>query len=253
MAKNKSDEDELSISIGMDGESLPFGKFLSIQKDFLDIVIDVSKSYFEDSGVISWSVLHAGMSSPYKCKVEVRPRRSHITKDDTYGLIEAINYGFESIEKNAQWPPFFSEKSVKKIKRMGDSIDGRRVSRVFIGGNRKNLEFSDSLIMNVTNLLAAKYEVYDSVQGKLESINLHRRRAFRLYQGKNESEGLLCNFPEELKEEAKNALEKVVYIYGLCREREDGKKVSMEVREIEVLPYSYELPSVEEILLIGRE
>ena len=99
-------------------------------------------------------------------------------------------------------------------------------------------------------MLEAKYEAYDSVEGRLLSIDLYNKTAFRLYTGQG-SESLLCTFPPELKQDAKAAIEKRVYVYGFAKEREDGKKVSMKVRELEELPSSLEAPLLQEILLIG--
>lgn len=245
-----------SIAIGIDSEILSFAKFLSIQADFFSMIKNFSKEFFDESGVLSWSVLDASMNSPYRCEIVARPIKKVATEEDAIGLIDAFEYGLSSIGEKAEWPPFFTDYAVKKIKKIGDSIDGKHVSNISLkrmtGKNGKawKADFSGNMIVNASKLLEAKYEAYDSVEGRLLAIDLYNKTAFRLYMD-DDSESLLCNFPPELKQDAINAIEKRVYVYGLVRSRENGKKVTMKVRELEQLSSSFEMPSLHEILRVG--
>lgn len=255
MVATEVTKERTSVSIGIDGDKLPFGKFLSIQSAFFEMLKDVSGQFFDGKGFVSWSLLAASTNSPYICEVLPSPKRKSVTEEDVIGLVEIFNYGLSSIGERAEWPPFFTDFSVKKIKKIGDEIDGKIISNVFLGGKVHGREkwrtgLSGNVFANASKLLEAKYESYDSVEGKLLAIDLHNKTAFRLYTN-DESESLLCNFPSELEEKAISAIKKRVYVYGLTKERENGRKVSMNVKEIDILPESYEIPLIHEILQMG--
>lgn len=254
-APHKSTQDLPKIAINIDGEKISYTKFLSIQSDFFEILKEVGHEFFDAQKTFSWTVLGASMNSPYKCEIVANPLRKAATAEDAHGLIETFNYGLKSIDEKAEWPPFFTEKSVKKLKKIGDAIDGKNLMDVFfagtIFGRPWEKKFSGSNIAaNASKLLEAKYEGYDSVEGKLLAIDLHNKTAFRLYTDEDES-SLLCTFSPELKQDAIDAIEKRVYVYGLVRERENGKKVSMKVREIEQMPSVFDMPMLHEILGMG--
>lgn len=253
MAHPPNLEELQSVTLSIESnQSLPFKNFIEIQKYFASALADVDRGYFKSSGKISWSVLKASMNSPYRCQVLARPAQESVSDDDVISLVRAFGNGLKEIERQPKCPRFFSNKAINSLKNISKKIDGDSVCQVSLFGQGWSSSISGDLLRNIGEILEAKHEIYDSVEGNLLAINLYEKRIFRLYETHSGSKAIECSFPEEMLEEAINALQKRVYVYGLVQEREDGEKVGIKVKEIEILPHPWEVPTLAGILSIGR-
>jgi hypothetical protein len=103
------------------------------------------------------------------------------------------------------------------------------------------------LAANAHDLIKPKYQSYGAFEGKLTAINLYQKPNFRIRNLIDPRDSILCYFPDSLLERAKEYLGRRVYAYGLIRQREDGKKLNIQVEELERLPERGELSTVQEL------
>lgn len=87
---------------------------------------------------------------------------------------------------------------------------------------------------------------FGSVEGRLVRSKIVKKPVFRVYD-ECTANSLICYFPPNFLGVPK-ALGKRVNICGEFYEREDGRRISIKVKELEVLSPNGELPTTEEIV-----
>ncbi len=88
----------------------------------------------------------------------------------------------------------------------------------------------------------------DTIDGKLEAIDIHGKRTFKIFTWVPFAASVKCTFPQDMLEQVTAALDKWVSVSGECRNRPDAiMPHEIQVREIEVLPPTNELPSLNDL------
>jgi hypothetical protein len=105
-----------TLSMGMDGLSLPFDKFLKAQVLFSDILKELNKEVFrgEKRGV-QWVVSLVKKSSPYQCVLEGVAVGKDAETEDVAHLIQVFEMGFETLEQGGEYPAYFNDKSLEYV------------------------------------------------------------------------------------------------------------------------------------------
>ena len=81
------------------------------------------------------------------------------------------------------------------------------------------------------------YVQINTVDGKLEAINIHGKPMFKIFTWLPYVAGVRCIFPQEMLEQVMGALGKLVSVSGKCHNRPDSViPYEIQVREIKVLP-----------------
>lgn len=107
--------------------------------------------------------------------------------------------------------------------------------------------------MEANNSVSVYYESFGSVEGVLECITIQDCLVFVICESlATEGEAMWCQFPSDLIEEARNVTGERVSVSGLIRSREDGKKVSIEVKEVHYFPSEEQLPTIDDVIGILR-
>jgi hypothetical protein len=237
-----------NLSLAMDGVSLPFDKFLKAQVLFSDILKELNKEAFRgESRGVQWVVSTVKKSSPYQCVLEGIAVGKDSGSEDVSEIIKIFESGFETLEKGSDYPAYFNEKSLEYVQSLGQLISDRDISDIRFSQNGWRVAMTKALAANAHELIKPKYQSYGSFEGKLTAINLYQRPNFRIRNLINPQESIICFFPDSMLGEAKDYLGKRVYVYGLIRQREDGKKLNIHVEELERLPEKGELPTLQEL------
>ena len=98
--------------------------------------------------------------------------------------------------------------------------------------SKKKLMFRDN---NVDEITQNFYSIYGSIEGQLVSINIANRQKMGI-RSLTDNKIIKCFFPEELFEQAREALGKRVYVFGLIRQYLHGEKINIQVQEMKVFP-----------------
>ena len=90
---------------------------------------------------------------------------------------------------------------------------------------------------NVDEITQNFYSIYGSIEGQLVSINIANRQKIKMgIRSLTDNKIIKCFFPEELFEQAREALGKRVYVFGLIRQYLHGEKINIQVQELKVFP-----------------
>ncbi len=247
----RSGELHTSLTVDIDGSSLPFDKFREAQEKIAILLREVEQKLAEGKrSSVSWVVSSITSGS-------VHLTLEGIPTDDAqlYNINEVITTvetGLAELEERPERPLFFSDRALESAKALAELV-GKDIVGIQVGSNSHKVNLTKHLVANVDELIGARYKSFGSVEGVLKSITIHKRQAFRIYDLLTDR-SVACYFPPEFLENIKNAFGKRVSVYGLIRSREDGEKVSIKVEEMEVFPSEEQLPTIEDVIgILGGE
>ena len=118
--------------------------------------------------------------------------------------------------------------------------------------SEKIYKLDDGFKENLRDARSKEDKVISTVDGKLEQINIHNNaNTFKIY---TVTSSVACKFPKDLLNNVQGALGKFVSVWGECLYRPDAVvPYRINVREMEILPPSEELPSLSDLLGIAPD
>jgi len=250
-------EFQTSLTIDIDGSSLPFEKFLKAQEELAAILIEVDQKLCNrDRPCVSW-VVSSIESGSVHLTIKGQPSDS-VAENAIAEVLSTVKAGIRILEERPERPPFFSDKALTSAKHLArliskDEQDEHGISTIGIGLNSSKTNITHRLAENVDELIGANYRSLGSLEGVLRAIDLSKKPLFRIYDLLT-NKSVICYFEPCLINKIKDALNKRVSVYGLIRSREDGKKISIKVEDMEIFPNETDLPSIEDIIgILGGE
>ncbi len=224
---------------------LELSVFIKKTRQFLDLL----KSSAKDSGQdeVAFHVVYLSHSSPFI--VECQPFANGKPDIDTMQYInELLNYAAtgqsDKINNNV----------LVQLNRLAKP-EPKNMTSSEIVVFRKNLEegdiyrLDDQFHAKLENPRNGKYSEINTVDGILETINIHRKPyTFRIYDASFNSAVIKCEFPPALLSQVQGALGRGVFVSGEFFHRQSASvPYKIVVREIELLPLSDELPSLSDL------
>lgn len=156
-------------------------------------------------------------------------------------VLDAVGEGLETIEGAATRPAHFSDDALSHARNLTDALEEEGVERVRVRSNGRRVEVTRRLAGNVDDLLGGRLKSIGSVEGRLETIALHGRAYFSVYDALSGG-AVRCYFPSEMLEEVREALGRRVVVSGVLWSNRSGDLSSVEVRDLDVLPREEDLP-----------
>lgn len=237
---------DTSLVMYIDGPSLPFEKFIKVQEKLAIVLYEVDqKMSGGDECSVSWVISSVASGSVY-LTIEGTPALEDVELSDISEIADMVNLGMGIIASNAEWPPYFTERALVGIKDIAELV-GEDISSIQVFRKSHRVSLTKHLAANVDELIGGHYKSFGSMEGKLGSINVHRKKIFLVYDLLT-SKSVRCYFPNHIFEDAKDALGKRVSVSGLIRSRKNGDRVSIVVEELEVFPNSEELPDILDVI-----
>lgn len=168
-------------------------------------------------------------------------------------LLGVVGDGVRQIEREAVEPEAFTEKALKSLRKLariaGTGPTDDTQIRIWIG--RQSTRVTHRSVQNVGQILEGEYTEYGSLAGRLQTIT--ERGALQFWVTEELSgHPVRCIMPERLSSLAMKAWRKRVEVYGPIKYRRDGLPISLLVHDIETMPDSSEIPSIEEVRGILR-
>jgi hypothetical protein len=246
-----SGELHTSLTVDIDGSSLPFDKFRKAQEEIAVLLREVEQKLAEDKrSSVSW-VVSSITSGSVHLTLEGIPT-DEVQPYNINEVITTVETGLAELEERPERPLFFSDRALESAKALAELV-GKDIVGIQVGSNSHKVNLTKHLVANVDELIGARYKSFGSVEGVLKFITIHRKPAFRIYDLLTDR-SVACYFPSDFLDKIKNAFGKRVSVYGLIRSREDGEKVSIKVEEMEVFPSEGELPMLEDVIgILGGE
>ncbi len=212
------------------------------------VVTEVARSV--ETSNVQWVVETLRKASP--ALLAVRPTG---VGDEYLGLRQrveittAIRDGFALLSREAVRPAHYSEKALERVRDLAGYV-GKGLTSVTVGTTAadQEVELGQQIVQNVSELLQANMTSWGTVEGRLESVTVHRGREFSIYDALT-SQRIRCSFGRRISPaDIGKAVERRVSVYGEIRARASGTIVSVIAQALEPLPTEAELPPAHEAI-----
>ena len=142
---------------------------------------------------------------------------------------------------------------LRDFRDLATPVDRGRIDVEVLNGSR-DFHIRQGLGHAIQAVLAPETTALGNIKGQLEYINLHgQTNVFRVYPFIGPSY-VECRFQESLSADAKRAIGRVVRVFGRLHYRDvDDFAHRVDVREIELIPFDSDLPSLMDIQGIAPE
>jgi len=165
--------------------------------------------------------------------------------------IEGMVNNLQSIQKGNAGN--ISYESVLALKRLAvsNAKEVRHAKLEIMNGTEKNshkFTFDTDFVREVEKLINTEEVIISTVDGRLEQINIHNERnQFTIYKAIL-GYRINCKFQPIHLEKAASAIGKYVSVFGKCKYRVGAPSPHhIDVRKMEILPESSELPSLRDL------
>lgn len=236
-----------SLSITLKGSSVGLSDLMNALRHFSTVLDEVDQQITGQRSM-EWKLTKLHYSS---AAVEVTPvPRQNDLFDQRAEVVAACASGIERLVERADRPPYFSDRalvsarSLAKLNR-GDvtgvmletALDNRPPARVLLGA---------TIVEHVDEILGLSRHATGALEGRLETITIHDRNAFTIYDPLR-SYGTRCICDAETLNVAHRYLGRRVLVYGEIGYNKDGEPSTIRVERFETLRPRDELPQSEDI------
>jgi hypothetical protein len=237
-----AEKSNTELTMKIDDKMLSLEQVSEAQKHFAIILHEIDRAMSSKSQrMIRW-ILSDAKSGSFTITVDGFPSTENIGVDYVLNTISALKDGLKLLSTGGVRPSQFSDPLLRSLKALAYiSRDGLPV-RIY---NKKVGEASISreIALNVDKIIGITLKSYGSVEGELKAITLVNKPEFKIIS-LLDNEAVECSFSLDDLEIAKEALNKRVCVYGLILSKENGKKIRINVDEIEIFPSEDELPRI---------
>jgi len=242
-----SDENSIdevpTVGFTLDTPEVTLKQLANIADDLHGLFREVQDSLIP-TGRVRWIVDHISMASPLE--VVSRPVSDDpLVPGPMLGLLSSsISGGLKQLQRQALRPPYFTDDALEKAR---DIVALVRKAEGTLTVDSVPLD--EHVVANVNEMLGSVSSAIGSIEGRLESLNVHgSNRYFNVYDSLSGAR-IKCDFGHRIPaDEVGAAAEKRVLVHGEIRYREDGEIVNVIARSIEVFPPEEELPSANDVL-----
>lgn len=233
-----------SFSVDVEGPRVTLKRLTKTADSALDLLNAVDSDISgRRGGGLEWVVselsggsVHLGATPELKSE-DVDPK----TADR---VLDAVGDGLRTIQKSATRPAHFSDRALTRARQLTQALDEEGVNRVRVRSNGRQVEVTQRLAANVDDLLGGKVQSIGSVEGRLETVALHGRSYFNVYDAVTGG-AVKCYFSGEMLEEVKDALGRRVVVSGTIWSDRSGDVQSVKAKDLEILPREEDLPPAE--------
>ena len=233
-----------TITLRLEGEKISADKFRRAVVNFYALVNEVESEKIGKKKPIRWIVSVREGS----IILESTPEPIDISEEEVENFVNFFGEGIETLEKSAERPEHFSNRALDLVHEISSIPDPQNIDfgRIQIFTNGKRHDITSYSKANIDSILGYKVKDFGSVEGKLETISGRKGLKFFVFDSLTD-ERIRCDIEKELLDEAIEAFEQRVYVYGLIAYDSAGRPKRIKVEEIKVLPKEEDLPSIDEV------
>lgn len=202
--------------------------------------IDAAISH-EKTGSLDWHISDLRMGS-IVVALKSEPRRTDINVGPQ--VAGAFVDAFAAVELRNEVPAFIDERGIVELKRLIGVIGRNGASGIDVEGADRKVEVTAQGQANLRTMLRPVYRSLGSVEGRIETISIHRRQRFVVYQSRTHK-AVTCYVPTdqpELMKAAADAIGRRANIAGTVHSNRAGEPLKVDVQDIRVLRDRAELP-----------
>lgn len=241
----RQSEGDSELHLIIHDTDVPMARLLKIQETFLVFLHELGKSMADTSrDPVEWIVRRTEHGS-----LDLALDTQAISDKTPAELLPAIKHaaalGLRVLDGGATRPEFYTDRVLEAARDFAALADEDVPIRV--GDAAGALPVTPALRLHIEQLLTAPITVTGTVEGRLESVTVHDKRAFNIFDPLTH-ERIQCHFGNRIKvAEIAQAIERRVLVTGKIRYRESGEIASVVADELSVVPLDKDLPSADEV------
>ncbi len=209
----------------------------------------------KSGGMVSWYVVDLKKNGTLALEIESRlkkpPKRRRVQIRDTAPAVsQSLVTGFENMEIRGISPPYLSEFGLAKLQGMMGLLQ-KNGARGFIATaveEHRAVSVTEKSARTLAELLPPRREERASVEGALETISIHGKKRFIVYDSITRK-GVTCILGEEEDrlQEVTAVLGRKVIVSGVVHYNIKNEPVRIAVERLRVLPPDKTIPTAKQL------
>ena len=251
---NVSSASTVSFVFGPPTGPLHANSLIGGLRNFLSILQELGKRSGNEDKIV-WTVTDMKIRSPaevvFSEVIEPGTTEFEVEFEDT--IVSFLFNGIAHLHQNSTIPPHFNKNILKAVRNIGRTVGGGGDEKAIVksmghNGHRNNsIEITRVVAEHANEILSQSRWSYGSVRGRLESVTVHGRNSFRIYDSIT-GKGVPCYFKEGLFEKVRNSLARRVLAYGRKKQDLFGNIHSLsDITEIRLLETTKEMPKLDQL------
>ncbi len=197
-----------------------------------------------NSAALEWVVTDLRMGS---LAIALESQQTGDDTDIAPIVTRAFVDGMEIIEKEGRTPPYFSEHSMRCAQRVVNLIGRDGTTGLEVADFDHVAQLSAQAAASVGQLVKVRSKSFGSVEGRLETVSVHRGSKFVVYHTRT-GKGITCTLAEDrLLEQAIAVLGKRAIVIGTVYANARGEPMRIQVQSLRHIVEDSELPRIEDI------
>jgi hypothetical protein len=235
-----------------DGSALH--RIIQAQQAFLDMGREVARNVAQTTrDPVVFSVVDAAKGS-LDLFTTPAPVPAIATMDTARSIARVLNEGVAILQREPRRPPHFTDRALEKARDLA-SLVGDELPKIGVRNGAGQTDVTRALATHVDTILnRATLTVVGTVEGRIESLTVHERRVFSVYDLLT-GDRIECSFGHRIPlATVLGAMERRVRVHGAVRYRDTGEIVGMVADQLHPLPDDSELPtSADAYGILGRQ
>lgn len=234
-----------TITLKLKGDRITAEKLRSSIGAFYGFVDEVASEISGRKKPIKWIVRIKKGSIVLTNEPELMEDLSPQMQDN---IFEKIQTGIDALEKEAERPPFYTDKALEYLEVLASIPQGRSngLTGIEISIDRDKHSLTKEILLNVDTLLGVYSKALGSIEGKLQTLSERGGLKFIVYDALTDR-GVRCYITEELMPDAARAFSKRVYVYGMIHYDNRGNPKTIKVEELRIFEDRKNIPTAFEI------
>lgn len=240
---------ELKLGDGPDA-AVDIRQLVNAASVFASLLREVAKEYAGTANdPVRWLVeIHDGS---VRLPLRGEPATEFLAAAAIPEIATAIVAGVQMLDREPRRPPYYNDAALGHAKALANLVkDDLPIS---VKNGVVSTAVTKHVMANVDAVLGAPIESLGTLEGRLESVNIHGDRpTLGLYDllTRHRTD---CYFGKHLSlEDIRPGIGRRVAITGAIKTKPNGERLSIEARQIRIFPSEDDLPSFEDVVGILR-
>ncbi len=234
---------EITIKVRAREDFVPVRSFLTIVGSTLSMLNEIGRASPRLSKA-DWRVSGASLQSPLTLTISSEAPESAAVVRECIGV-------FEHAEGSSELPAKrWGERTLEKAKELVSVLNDGVAQITFVSNGAKSVSPTQRVAASVDYLLAPAYEDYGSFEGKLETLSVHGKTRFSIFDSVT-GRAIHCYFASDKLSEAHAAFNQRVLVSGKAKYSRIGNPISVNVDNIRILQGGVKLSDLQDIDITG--
>ena len=242
-----------SVSITLKGQSIGLSDLSEALVELATVLAEVDQQVTGGRS-IDWKLIQLERSS---ATVGVAPvYRQNQVFDQRAQVIAACVEGLQALREKPDRPEHFSDKALASTKRLARHVNGEVTAIVVTGAIEnepvKRVSFGSRMAAHVDEIMGVSGHATGALEGRLETITIHGRNAFTIYDPLRRG-GTRCICDLETLNDIRGLLGRRVLVYGDIGYNKGGEPITIRVEQFRLLRDREDLPQPHDLRGIFAE